>query len=88
MRILKLRINFFWDDGDDMKEFNLTVPNNVSNDEIADILEKENKYLCTEDDADIYGIYGRTPETLLNYICDKFYGWSWDDIEFDVDINL
>lgn len=40
MRTLNLRINFFWDDGDDMETFELTVPSNVSNAEILDALKK------------------------------------------------
>ena len=40
MRTLNLRINFFWDDGDDMETFELTVPSNVSNAEILDVLKK------------------------------------------------
>ena len=67
MRTLNLRINFFWDDGDDMETFELTVPSNVSNAEILDVLKKEHEYLCEEDEEDVYGKTGRTPETLLNY---------------------
>ena len=74
MRTLNLRINFFWDDGDDMETFELTVPSNVSNEEILDVLKKEHEYLCEEDEEDVYGKTGRTPATLLNYICDKYYG--------------
>ena len=41
-----------------------------------------------EDDEDVYGKTGRTPETLLNYICDKYYGWSWCDFQYDLDVNF
>lgn len=88
MRTLNLRINFFWDDGDDMEIFELTVPSNVSNAEILDALKKEHEYLCKEDEEDVYGKTGRTPETLLNYICDKYYGWSWRDFQYDIDVNF
>lgn len=88
MRTLNLRINFFWDDGDDMEAFELTVPSNVSNAEILDTLKKEHEYLCEEDEEDVYGKTGRTPETLLNYICNKYYGWSWRDFQYDIDVNF
>lgn len=91
MMTLNLRINFFYDDGDDMKSFKLTVPDNVSSIEITDILRKEHEYLCEiedeEDEEDIYGTMGRNPETLLDYVCEK-YGWSWREFEFDIDVNF
>ena len=87
MKTINLRINFFWDDGDDMQEFALTIPSNVCEIEVVDILEKEHDYLCTEDEEDIYGVQGRNPETLLDYVCEK-YGWSYKTFEFDIDINL
>ena len=55
MRTLNLRINFFWDDGDDMETFELTVPSNVSNAEILDALKKEHEYLCEDDEEDVFG---------------------------------
>lgn len=88
MRTLNLRINFFWDDGDDIKEFKLTVPDNVSDSEIMETLKKEHEYLCHEDEENIYGTDGRNPETLLNYVCDKYYGWSWCDFQYDIDVNF
>lgn len=87
MRTLNLKMNFIWDEEDDTKEFRLTVPDNVSDNEIAETLKKEHEYLCGEDDEDIYGSVGRAPETLLDYVCDK-YGWSWCELEFNVDIDL
>lgn len=71
-----------------MREFKLTVPNNVSNIEVADVLREEHEYLCTSDDEDIYGTIGRTPETLLNYICNKYNGWSWREFQYDIDMNF
>ena len=88
MRTLNLRINFFWDDGDDMETFELTVPKSVSNEEILDTLKKEHEYLCTEDEEDIYGKTGRTPKTLLDHVCNKYCGWSWCDIQYDIDVNF
>ena len=87
MKKINLRINFFWDDGDDIWEFILTVPNNVTELEVSEILSKEHDYLDTEDDEDFYGIHGRNPVTLLDYICEK-YGWSWEDFYFNIDLNF
>lgn len=87
MKKLNLRINFFWDDGDDICEFVLTVPDNVTELEVSEILSKEHHHLCFEDDEDLYGIQGREPETLLDYTCEK-YGWSWTDFKFDIDVGF
>ena len=87
MKTLNLRTNFFWDNGDDILEFKLTVPSNISEIEVADILKKEHEYLDMEDNEDIYEINGRSPVTLLDYVCEK-YGWSWSDFEFDIDLDF
>lgn len=86
MKTLNIRITFFWDD-DDIRKFKLTVPSNVSEIEVADTLKKEHEYLDMEDKEDIYGLNGRNPVTLLDYICEK-YGWSWSDFEFDIDLTF
>ena len=85
MKKLKLRTNFRWDNEDDILEFVLTVPDNVTESEVSEILSKEHKFLDREDDEDIYGVDGRSPATLLNYVCKK-YGWSWVALEFDIDM--
>lgn len=87
MKKFNLRINFFWDDGDDMKEFALTVPDNVNTEEIKEALIKEHKYLDLEDETDLYGTSGRDPETLLDYVCEK-YEWNWEEFSFDIDLNF
>lgn len=87
MKKFNLRINFFWDDGDDMWEFSLTVPNNISTEEVKDALIKTHNYLDMEDETDIYGTTGRSPETLLDYMCEK-QGWSWEKFDFDIDLNF
>lgn len=87
MRTLNIRINFFWDDEDDICNFKLTVPNNVNEIEIVDLIEREHEYLCREDTEDIYGIQGRNPETLINYVCEK-YNWEWNKFDFDIDLTF
>ena len=87
MKKFNLRINFFWDDGDDMWEFSLTVPDNVSIEQIKETLIKTHDYLDMEDETDLYGTAGRSPETLLDYMCEK-QGWSWEEFDFDIDLNF
>lgn len=87
MKKFNLRMNFFWDDGDDMRKFRLTVPDNIEIEEVKEILIKTHEYLDIEDETDLYGTTGRTPVTLLDYICKK-YGWSWEDFSFDIDLNF
>lgn len=86
MKTLKLIINFPWHGEDDMWKFKLMVPSSVTETNVADILKKEHEYLSI-DGKGPYGIYGRNPVTLLDYVCKK-YDWSWSDFEFDVDLTL
>ena len=87
MRTLNVRVNFFWDDGDDMEAFMLIVPDNIDDNDVFNILQKEHKYLSEEDEDDLYGIRGRNPHTLIEYICQK-YGWKSNDFSFDIDVNM
>lgn len=38
MKILNVRLNFFWDDEDDMQEFQLSVPDKVTIDHVEEVL--------------------------------------------------
>ncbi len=40
-----------------------------------------------EDSEDLYGTMGRTPTTLLNYLCNR-NGWRWQELPFDIDMNF
>ena len=82
-----MRINFFWDDGDDMQEFTLTVPENITAAKIEEVLIREHTFLDMEDETDLYGKIGRSPVTLLDYISNK-YGWKWEDFKYDIDLNF
>jgi hypothetical protein len=89
MNTYTIRINFVWDDGDDTRQFKLFVPSNVTEPEITDILSKEHEYLCKDDEEDFYGTQGRCPETLLNYVCEKYnWQWQWQELELDIDLNF
>ena len=82
-----VRLNFTWDDEDNMQEFNIWVPENVALSEIGETLIEAHNYLCHEDEEDIYGTEGRIPATLLNFVCEK-HNWEWDNLEFDIDFNF
>jgi hypothetical protein len=87
MKTYTIRLNFFWDDGNDMREFKITVPGNITEGKITEILLKEHKYLSVDDKEDFYGIQGRDPETLVDYVCEK-YNWQWQEFEYDIDLNF
>lgn len=82
-----IRLNFFWDEGDDMEEFNLFVPEETTIDEIQETLIKMHNYLCNDDTSGVYDVDGCNPETLLEYTCLN-YGWMWNELEFDLDLNF
>lgn len=87
MKKYNLRIYFFWDDCDDVYEFSIDVPQNVTVSEIEEALIESHVYLDTEDETDLYGTTGRNPVTLLDYVCNK-HGWHWEDFSFDIDLNF
>lgn len=87
MRELKLKMSFLWDNENDVKEFILEVPDEISNIYVTNVLRKEHEYLCTKDEKDIYGIVGRSPETLIDYVCKK-YGWGRGNLLFDIDMDF
>ena len=82
-----MRMSFLWDDGEDIDIFNLVVPDHVSKMEIENILNKEHHFLCLEDEEDRYGIEGRCPETLLEYVCEK-YDWKYEGLKFHIDMEF
>ena len=87
MKKYNLRINFFWDDGDDMQEFSIFVSNKTTIEEIKQALFDYHRYLDTEDETETYGRNGRNPETLLRYVCEE-NGWQWEWFQFDIDLNF
>lgn len=87
MKKYNLRMNFFWDDEDDLKEFTIIVPNKTTIEEISKALIDIHRYLDEEDKTETYGRNGRNPETLITYVCEE-YGWRWGELEFDIDMNF
>lgn len=58
----------------------VTVPDDVSEIEVAEILKK------AHEDKDVYKD-GYCPYTLLNYICEK-QGWLFSEFPFDVELDF
>ena len=79
-----VRLDFFYDGEDTIDQFILMV---TSFDDVEEELLKAHKYLCEEDETDLYGKHGRIPLTLINYVCEK-NGWKYYDLEYDIDLNL
>lgn len=80
-----VRINFTWDDGDDMQKFIITTRKGITDEDIKRELIDTHKLL--DEEEDYYGINGRNPESLVSSVCET-NGWSWCGMEYDVDINL
>lgn len=87
MKEMMVRINFTYDDEDNISEFKLTVPQNMTIEMVVKKIIKEHNYLCDKDATDIYGNEGRNPIILIDYICKKYH-WGYSELTFDVDIKL
>lgn len=86
MRTIKTKLSFLWDDETDTIELELTVPGNVSDEEIYATIITTHNWLCVEDPNNTYELSGRTPETLMNYVCAR-NGWIWEQTVYDLEIN-
>lgn len=85
---LNIKLNFLWDDGvPEVGQCLLNIPESISALEVAETLQKEHKFLCEEDDEDRYGFCGRTPDTLLDYVCEK-NNWDYSRFSFDIDLDF
>lgn len=86
-REVVFELNFQWDDGPESRTIILTVPKDKTDEDIIATIKDCHRVLCEdEDDMDIYGTEGRSPETLMNYVRDA-RGWSWRDIDFALDLD-
>lgn len=86
-RKVVFELNFQWDDGPESRTIVLTVPKDVTDEDIIAVIKDCHRVLCEdEDDMDIYGTEGRSPETLMNYVC-EVRGWSWKDVNFALDLD-
>lgn len=82
-----LRINQLWNGEDNVWEFRIVVPNNVTVEEVREVLSKTHELLDKEGSEGIYGNDNRSPVALLDYICEK-YGWGWEDFNFDMEFSI
>lgn len=83
----KCKLTFTWDDGNETKIINVYTPREVSTEEVRKTLEETHEFLCHEDKDDNYGHGGRTPETLVDYMCEK-KGWAYQPDMGRNDIEL
>lgn len=82
-----VKLNFFWDDDCDQKEFNITVPDEISLDDVQTILSAAHAFLDYEDADDYYGVNGRNPESLVDYVCNE-NGWEYEINEPDLEMDM
>ena len=76
---------------DDVWEFTVLTPTNVSHEELKSILVSTHKMLMEdyEQDKGIYYDQEYNPIALLDYICEENgSGWSWEDLSFDLELEL
>lgn len=86
MKALNVKIEMISDGFDCSEYVQLIIPDNIDENKITSIIKEEHKYLC-EDTEDIYGFRGKAPETLLDYVCEK-YKWSWTSLRANRTIIL
>lgn len=90
-----VKLSFLWDDCPDTGEYKIKVQQNVSDQEVYEKLRDAHDYLdligvhdyldCDET-SDLYGVNGRVPSVLLNYVC-KENGWEWSNIDYDIELD-
>lgn len=80
MKKYNLRVNFPWNGMYDMWEFRITVPNNVTVEEVTEALLKAHddfKKECSD----------ASPVELLDYVNGE-YGWQWEDFYYDIELDM
>lgn len=87
MKKYTIRLLFCWDDENEIQSYTITVPKETSLNDIENKLCENHKFLCKEDEKDIYGTEGRNPSTLLEYTCEK-EGWVYEELFYDLDLNF
>lgn len=82
-----VRFNFLFDDSCDTTGYIVYLPSNLSLEDFRTILKNIHNYLCCDDEEDIYGINGRTAETLLAYVSEK-YGIKYKQLAYDLEMDF
>jgi len=91
MQIKILKLKFLWDDGEDILNCIMIVPYGTDEQTIMELLQTTHEYLCTKDQTDYYGTNGRTPEALLDYVCEHCVAtgkWRWAALKPDIELEL
>lgn len=94
---LNVRLCFASMDWDTLVEYTISVPENVSADEVQYALVTEYNLICEEvrqlenldNDKDADLCEGDESDTviLLNRVCEK-NGWQWQELGYDIDLNF
>lgn len=89
MKKYNIKICFQWDDGDDVCEFTIYLPNNINITKFKEILISSHEYLCDDDCNDIYGFNGRNATTLLQYIKEEIIQeMKFEEMKYDLDMEF
>ena len=89
-----VKLAFSWDEGPDVREFVLEVPEGVTPEEVSEALETANQELWAGgDEADgedgniCYGELEASPQTLVDYLCGK-QGWQGRLVEYEIELEF
>lgn len=83
-RTYLVKLTFLCDDSNDTEDVRITVPGDVTVDQLYQTLRKKHREL---DGSEVYDAQGRTPEVLLNEVC-RENGWTWESTRYDLEISL
>lgn len=74
---------------DDIDLVCLTVEDDVTKSDVKRKIESVNKKLHKKNqDGDcLYSDFGWNKATLMDEVCEK-YGWSWEDVSYDIDVVI
>lgn len=88
MKKLNVCLSFYDEDGVQIKICQMTVPKNIAKNDVEKALAETKEWLETSEEGDeLLSIAGRTPEVLLDCVCEK-KNWSWEDFPFDLDMEF
>ncbi len=88
MKKLNVCLSFYDEEGVQIQPCRITVPKNITKEDVEKALVETKQWLeGSEEGADLIGTKGRTPETLLDCVCEK-KNWSWEDFPFDLDMEF
>lgn len=81
-----LNITFSWESGArETSRLCIITPEHITTDNVVAALKASHHHLMNEDKADVYLDFGKSPETLVGYVCQK-KGWSWKTPAIDASV--